>query len=253
MRVRALTSLGDWTFGAGRNNYLVANAAAGQAIATRLSSFLGDCFFAQTAGIDWWTFLGGSKDQLALQLAISAIILNTQSQGQNVVTGINNLVLNLDHPTRAFTVSYSVSTVFGLVESVVDQNLGVGPMPPIANSLLPQFNQTLLNNVGATAIINAHFDSVAFWGVDLEYFIERRSATQGFVQRGTLVCKFDPHVNTWGIINVVLAGSSGPSTGVAFTIHPTTGQVSYASDNITGGTYVGNLIIQSLETFTAGA
>lgn len=250
MRVRAITGLGDWTFGAGLNNYLTARAAAAQAIGTRLSSFLGDCFWATNVGIDWFNLLG-NKNQLALQLAISATILNTQSDGQNVVTGITTLNTALDDVTRVYSVAYTATTIFGPVEGVVNQNLGIGLMSPV-NNLLPQFNQSLLNNVGATVISNALFNSVLFWEVDLEYFIERRSDTQSFVQRGTLVCAFDTHTSTWSVTDVVLAGSSGPTTGVAFSINPSTGQVSYASDNITGSNYVGNLIVQSLETFAAG-
>lgn len=250
MIVRALSPTGDWTFGAGKNNYLQANAAVAQAIGTRLLSFLGDCFFATNVGIDWFNLLG-NKNQLALQLAISATILNTQSLGQNVVTGITNLSLNLDHTSRLFSVTYSATSIFGPVQGVVNQNLGIGLMPPV-NNLLPQFNQTLLNNVGATAVNNALFNKTLFWEVDLEYFIERRTATQGFVQRGTLVCKYDIYAATWSIDDFILGGSSGPTTGVVFTINASTGQVSYASDNMTGGSYVGNLIVQSLETFPAG-
>jgi hypothetical protein len=251
MRVRALTALGDWTYGAGLNDYLTSNAAVAQAIGTRLSSFLGDCFFATQAGIDWFNFLGG-KDQISLQLAISATILNTSSQGQPVVTGIVNLSLNLDDTTRVFTVTYEATSIYGNVQGVVNQNLGIGLMPPPVNNLLPQQNQSLFNNVGATIINNAIFSSTAFWGVDLQYFVERRTSTQGFVQRGVMVLKFDPKTSTWGLVDNVMAGSSGPTTGVIFTIDPSTGQVYYASDNVTGSNYIGNLIVQSLETFTAG-
>lgn len=124
MIVRALTSLGDWTFGAGKNNYLSENAAVAQSIGTRLASWLGDCFFATNAGIDWFTFLGGSKNQLALELAINAVILNTQSDGVNVVTGIVSSNFNLNDSTRQFSVTYSVGTIFGPVNGVVTQSLG---------------------------------------------------------------------------------------------------------------------------------
>lgn len=119
MRVRALNSSQDWTYGAGQNNYLTSTAAVAQAIGTRLSSFLGDCFFATNAGIDWFNLLGG-KNQLALQLSISATILNTQSQGQSVVTGILSLSLNLNPTTRVFTVTYRAASIFGLVEGTVN-------------------------------------------------------------------------------------------------------------------------------------
>lgn len=248
MIVRALDSTGDWTFGAGKNNYLQNNAAVAQSIGTRLLMFLGDCFFATNQGIDWWTFLGGSKNQLALNLAINAVILNTEN-----VTGIVQVSVNLDDATRAFSIVYEATTSFGNVSGVVNQNLGVGPLaPPISNPLLPQFNEPLVNNVGATVITNAVFDSSLYWEIDLEYFLERRTSTQGFVQRGTLVCKFDIDAEAWSITNVVLAGSSGPITGVDFTIDPTSGQVSYASDDMTGSNYVGNLIVQSMATFLAG-
>ncbi len=248
MIVRALTSQGDWTYGAGKNNYLSANAAVGQSIGTRLMSFLGDCFFATNAGIDWWNLLG-NKNLLALELAINAVILNTEN-----VTGIVSVNINLNHQTRAFTASYIASTSFGNVKGIVNQNFGVGPVtPPVNNALLPQFNQVLLNNVSATAINNAVFDSAIYWEVDLPYYIERRTSTQGFIQRGTLRCKFDQYVGTWGVDDNVWAGSSGPTTGVVFSINPSTGQVYYASDDVTGMGYVGNLIIQSGNLFVAGA
>jgi hypothetical protein len=253
MIVRALTSKGDFTFGAGKNNYLVGRVAVGQAIATNLMMFLGDCFWATNTGLDWWTFLGGSKAQLSLQLAINATILNTQSNGVNVITNLNAAVVSLNTVTRQFSVTYDVTTIFGNIQSVVNINLGVGPLaPPAITPLLPQFNQTLLNNISATAITNAAFNSTAWWEVDLDYYIERRDSASSYNQRGILICKFDPKTSLWSIDNTVLSGSSGPTTGVTFSINSSTGQVYYASDNMTGSGYVGNLIIESDETFVAG-
>src|SRR5580704_8811226 len=100
MIVRALDSNGDWEFGASLNNYLVNNSAVTQNIKTRVSSFLGDCFFDLGAGIDWFTYLAGSKSQLAVQLSVSSVILNTMD-----VTGILQLSVNLNSVTRAFSVS----------------------------------------------------------------------------------------------------------------------------------------------------
>ncbi len=105
MRVRALDDDHDWTFGKGQNNYLRNNAAIIQNINTRLNSFLGDCFFDTAAGIDWWSYLGGSKNQNSLSLAISAVILNTQD-----VTGLKQL--NFALVARNFTVTYRVQTTY---------------------------------------------------------------------------------------------------------------------------------------------
>lgn len=105
MRVRALDSDHDWTFGKGKNNYLQRNAATIQNINTRLNSFLGDCFFDNGAGIDWFTYLGGSKDQRTLALAIQAIITKTID-----VTGIRQLQIVLVN--RVLTVRYRVQTTY---------------------------------------------------------------------------------------------------------------------------------------------
>ena len=108
MRVRALDSSHDFTFGAGNSNYLVANAAIAQNINTRLSSFLGNCFFDLGAGLDWFNLLG-SKDQTALQLAISSVILNTTG-----VTSLGEVNLSLA-TSREFSVSYTAVTVYSTV------------------------------------------------------------------------------------------------------------------------------------------
>ncbi len=106
MIVRALNGVGDWEFGKGKNDYKRDINAVQQSIKTRLMSFLGDCFFDTTAGIDWFNLLGG-KDQLALELAISSVILNTE-----MVTGLLQLALTVS-PSRRMTLTYRVQTTLG--------------------------------------------------------------------------------------------------------------------------------------------
>lgn len=110
MIVRQLDNNHDWNFGAGRSNYLQANAAIAQNINTRLNSVLGDCFFDLASGIDWFNLLGSSQ-QLALNIAISTTILNTAQ-----VTGILQLSSSLS-VSRLFTVFYQVQTVYSTVSS----------------------------------------------------------------------------------------------------------------------------------------
>lgn len=111
MIVRSLDVNGDWNFGKGRNDYLQNNAAIVQNISTRLKSFLGDCFFALDAGIDWFNLLG-SKDQVALQLAIRAVILNTAG-----VVSILDVFTQLDENTRNLTVQYTINTIYTVTSS----------------------------------------------------------------------------------------------------------------------------------------
>lgn len=106
MRVRAIDANHDFTFGTGYNNYAVNQNAVIEVINTRLNSFLGDCFFDLSAGIDWFNLLGG-KDQISLNLAITAVILNTQN-----VVALAQLTANLVRTTRAFSVSYQVQSVY---------------------------------------------------------------------------------------------------------------------------------------------
>ncbi len=119
MIVRALDRMGDWTFGQGKSNYISNNDAVTQNIQTRLSSFIGDCFFDLGSGINWFFYLGGSKNQLALNLAIAAMILNTSN-----VIGIRQLSVNLDHQNRSFSISYRVQTTYSVTGNSFIYNIG---------------------------------------------------------------------------------------------------------------------------------
>lgn len=114
---RALDVNGDWIFGTGINAYLTGNAEIAQNIATRLSCFLGDCFFDTTAGLDWFNLLG-SKQQLALQLAIGAVILNTTN-----VTGGLQFSVTYTPLTRNLSVVYKVQTTYSQLTNVFQYDL----------------------------------------------------------------------------------------------------------------------------------
>ena len=124
MIVRALDSNGDWTFGAGLNNYKSANLAAAQSIQTRLSSFVGNCFFDMGAGINWFSFLSG-KDPLGLSLALSAVILNTPDPvtGNPVVLGLQQLSFNVS-PSRGFSITYQVQSIYSVTGGSFQYDLG---------------------------------------------------------------------------------------------------------------------------------
>lgn len=114
MIVRSLTEDGDWTFGKGKNDYMVNQMAISQMVKTRLQSFIGDCFFAVDEGIDWFNLLG-SKQQIQLELAVRAVILNTEG-----VTGIVSSEIALDSGTRRINMTYVVNTIYS-VNGINDQ------------------------------------------------------------------------------------------------------------------------------------
>ena len=109
MRVRALDSNHDWTFGRGKNDYFSSRNAVKQNIKTRVLSFYNDCFFALNDGIDWFALLG-TKNRIGLEVAVNATILNTQD-----VLSVIQVLSVLDPVTRNLTLQYEVETSFGVV------------------------------------------------------------------------------------------------------------------------------------------
>ena len=81
---------------------------------TRLSSFLGDCYFDTRAGIDWFNLLG-SKDLTALNLAINAVILNTEG-----VTSLIEISIDLNRTTRNVVIVYAVTTIYTGITSTTN-------------------------------------------------------------------------------------------------------------------------------------
>ena len=107
MKIRNLDANGDWTFGQGLSNYISGNAGIGLNISTRLKSWLNDCFFAMNAGVDWKTRLGAKNQQSLLEADLKRIILSSFG-----VTGITAFSVSYDAATRAFTVNYTINTIF---------------------------------------------------------------------------------------------------------------------------------------------
>lgn len=108
MRVRSIDSSADWLFGKGQNDYQQNQNAVTQDIDTRLKMFLGDCFFSLQGWIDWITLLRGKSD-LAISLAVSAMIANTDG-----VTAILQLSIVAD-VQRRLTITYQVQTIYSTI------------------------------------------------------------------------------------------------------------------------------------------
>lgn len=117
MIVRGVDINGDWNFGRGQSDYVRDRSAVAQDIKTRLKSFIGDCFFDITAGIDWLNLLGG-KDKTGIDLAVTAIILNTQN-----VTGVSQISSLID-AKRKISITYEVQTTFGPVADTFQLDTG---------------------------------------------------------------------------------------------------------------------------------
>ena len=92
---------------------------------------MNDCFFAQTAGIDWYNRLSYNQ-QVLLDLDLRRTIL--QSYG---VTGIITLDFELSSQTRTFNATYTITTIYkGVITSSITGILG-------GNALLSEDGQEL--------------------------------------------------------------------------------------------------------------
>lgn len=105
MIFRNITATGDWTFGAGKNNYATQDKAIGLNIKTRLQSWVGDCFFDINAGVDWANLLGSKDKRDILEAGIKKVIL--QSYGVTSIISFNT-TLN----SRDFAAKYNITTIY---------------------------------------------------------------------------------------------------------------------------------------------
>lgn len=105
MRFRNLDENGDWMYGKGVNDYVDLNQAIGLNIRTRVFSWLNDCFFAMTEGIDWNTRLGSKDQRILLENDLRRII--SQSQDVRGIVAFSTSLVD-----RKFLATYTVETIY---------------------------------------------------------------------------------------------------------------------------------------------
>ena len=106
MIIRSLDKNHDWNFGSNLADYLTNDAAIALNIDTRLLSWVNDCFFDMSAGIDWLNLLGSKGQENTLNMNCRRLIL--QSYG---VTGLIDLSVSLNSQ-RLFQAEYVINTIF---------------------------------------------------------------------------------------------------------------------------------------------
>ncbi len=105
MIFRSLDASGDWVFGSGKAAYATGDIAISLNIRTRILSWLNDCFFAQTSGIDWINRLGLKKQEDLLNLDLRRMI--TKSYGVAQLISLDTTVTD-----RHFNGRYEITTIF---------------------------------------------------------------------------------------------------------------------------------------------
>lgn len=76
MAIRELKN-DDWTFGNGRNNYILGQNEIAQNITTRIRSFKNDFFLSADENIDWITILSTKNNRKTILDNIRRVVLQT--------------------------------------------------------------------------------------------------------------------------------------------------------------------------------
>lgn len=110
LRVRALSSTGDMTFGQGSGNYLIdSSAAVCQILGTRLKLWQTEWFLNLSAGIPYNTKIAGYGG-----LSVASTILKQATLSSPGVISVDNWSVVFDAASRLYTVTgSSINTIFG--------------------------------------------------------------------------------------------------------------------------------------------
>jgi hypothetical protein len=111
MKYRALDAAGDYQFGGGSGQfYQDVPEAVAQAVRTRLGLWAGEWFLDATEGTAWETRVLGTGTAGTRDIEIKTRILETPG-----VTGIVSYSSDYNADTRAFSISATISTLYGNV------------------------------------------------------------------------------------------------------------------------------------------
>lgn len=118
MRVRALDSNGDWTFGRGKANYLTGKDAVKQTVTTRIRSCKYDNPLNIESNIDWFGLLSTRGTQNQILNEVERVVLSTSG-----VTQITQLEATLSS-SRVQSLQLTYDTIYD-DESIEDTVTGI--------------------------------------------------------------------------------------------------------------------------------
>lgn len=107
MRIRAIDSNHDWTFGKGKQNYRTDSEEIAQDVQTKLLEFLNDCFFNLDAGVDWINLMRQKNKQNQIALSCRAVMLKAEG-----VVRVNQVSVSYSSASRGLVISYNIDTIF---------------------------------------------------------------------------------------------------------------------------------------------
>lgn len=116
MRVRIMSSSGDYTFGNGQMDfYRDVPEGVGQIIKTGLLLWLGEWYLNTAVGMPWLEGVLGKHGQTTADTTIQDQILNTQG-----VVNIQSFSSEIDPDTRQYSAQAKVNTLYGVTQVQLD-------------------------------------------------------------------------------------------------------------------------------------
>ena len=110
MTFRSLDSDRDWTWGNGRQNYLVLEDAINENVRTALWVFRGEIFWNTVFGVNWWNLIGRTNAATtSAEIILQCRTMIVQCYG---VAKINKVLPIINSRTRSLSVTYNISTIF---------------------------------------------------------------------------------------------------------------------------------------------
>lgn len=123
MRVRKLSSTGDYTFGANQLNFFIDDAeGVGQLVKTSLLLWLGEWYLNMDIGVPYLQGIIGKHSQaqadatLRLQI-LDVTVINDQGDTVQAVISIDNFSSEIDPMTRKYSsLTATLNTIYGPTE-----------------------------------------------------------------------------------------------------------------------------------------
>jgi hypothetical protein len=113
MKVRALDSNHDWTFGSGLANYKKDSDAVKQCVLTRLKSFLYNYFLDQYHGVNWFKHLSKNPDVEAMRQDIKNNVFAVDG-----IASIDSLDIKYDTIARKAYIQLQYTDIYNVSNTV---------------------------------------------------------------------------------------------------------------------------------------
>lgn len=122
MKIRAIDTSGDWVFGQSRNSYRTGLLEIMQDIESALHVYLGECFWRTDFGVDWFNLIGGKAPQVQQNIVLQCRTIIQNCWG---VKGITSVSVTFTDYRRTLSVTYNVSTIYGVATGTFVKNFNV--------------------------------------------------------------------------------------------------------------------------------